>query len=377
MSLILLLRLSVAVMLVHSATGSLPRRGPKRPTAVAVRKQLVEGQESDGGYPCSVTCPSPNYVYSLSLIDSTESRLFRIASNGSVSARNVSDVFEAAASTEVDNSSGIPSCRDKLQDWVLEWWRGSCHNVPSRLLDVIEYEVNREYSPLGGESHWQCDPRSFSFLPFKALVRVSGNRGLEWERTDESRQGMPNLPQISAGTSEPRVAGKKKKSPKRKISKLGGSTLWINNPFVTTLWAMWKQDHHGDSKWDPCLLRATTRQQGDCYLGLLAGSSRTYVWCENYGQTGERLNVKDLSDHDEYFTVPNVYGKCYGRLVAFLQAVIRKEARRYSLHDRLIDAFYKAIESDLDTKDDSTQDPFEITSPDTIVSYALELLHAV
>ncbi|KAF4722272.1 hypothetical protein FOZ62_001240, partial [Perkinsus olseni] len=328
-------------------------------------------------YPCSVTCPSPNYVYSLSLIDSTESRLFRIASNGSVSARNVSDVFEAAASTEVDNSSGIPSCRDKLQDWVLEWWRGSCHNVPSRLLDVIEYEVNREYSPLGGESHWQCDPRSFSFLPFKALVRVSGNRGLEWERTDESRQGMPNLPQISAGTSEPRVAGKKKKSPKRKISKLGGSTLWINNPFVTTLWAMWKQDHHGDSKWDPCLLRATTRQQGDCYLGLLAGSSRTYVWCENYGQTGERLNVKDLSDHDEYFTVPNVYGKCYGRLVAFLQAVIRKEARRYSLHDRLIDAFYKAIESDLDTKDDSTQDPFEITSPDTIVSYALELLHAV
>ncbi|KAF4654282.1 hypothetical protein FOZ61_008358 [Perkinsus olseni] len=244
-------------MLVHSTSGRLPRRGPKRPTALAVRKQHVEGQESERGYPCSVTCPSPKFVYSLSLIDPTESRLFRIASNGSVSTRNVSEVFEAAASSEIDNSSGPPSCRDKLQYWVLEWWRGSCRNVPSRLLD--------------------CDPRSFSFLPFKALVRVSANRGLEWQRTDESRQGMPNLPQISAGTSAPRGAGKRRRSPKRKISRLGGSTLWIKNPFVTTLWAMWKQDHHGDSKWDPCLLRATTRQKGDCYLGLLAGSSRAYI----------------------------------------------------------------------------------------------------
>ncbi|KAF4678794.1 hypothetical protein FOZ60_016103 [Perkinsus olseni] len=222
------------------SAGTRGKYAPRQPSPLLLEEKHSDGGV-DGGYPCSVTCPLDGINYD-------HCRVFLTAESGSseltcvspqwVVSKNVSDVFEAAASTEIANSSGPPSCRDKLQYWVLEWWRGSCRHTSSRLLDVIEYEVNREYSPQGGESHWQCDPRSFSFLPFKAFVGVSGNRGLEWERTDESSQGMPNLPQISAGTSEPRVAGKKRRSPKRKISKLGGSTLWINNPFVTTLWAL-------------------------------------------------------------------------------------------------------------------------------------------
>ncbi|EER13648.1 hypothetical protein Pmar_PMAR017960, partial [Perkinsus marinus ATCC 50983] len=82
--------------------------------------------------------------------------------------KNITEVFERSVSSP---------CRGRLVDWVSEYWRPSVQTA-SRLVDVIEYEINEEFSPEEGP-HWEGDPRSFSFLPYEHILANHAGQWIE------------------------------------------------------------------------------------------------------------------------------------------------------------------------------------------------------
>ncbi|EER17950.1 hypothetical protein Pmar_PMAR012848, partial [Perkinsus marinus ATCC 50983] len=62
----------------------------------------------------------------------------------------------------------------------------------------------------------------------------------------------------------------------------------------------------------------------------------------------------------------NIFGKCYGALVALLQSAINLELQGLNITTASqMDPFYKAIERDIENKDEERAKPFVLSSPDT------------
>ncbi|KAF4654281.1 hypothetical protein FOZ61_008357 [Perkinsus olseni] len=311
------------------SAGTRGKYTPRQPSPLLHEEKHTDGSV-DGGYPCSVTCPLDGINYDhcrVSLAGDSGSSELTCVSPRWVVSKNVSDVFEAAASTEIANSSGPPSCRDKLQYWVLD-------------------------------------------SPFDEVATGSGKSAGCASLDRGHREQVLTDPESPRAVDENEL-------PKNVVLHQANKKFWEEDPFVNAIWQEWNDDPEG-SDWDPCFLRAPTRRNekslNNCHLGLL-NRKRTYLWCEDFGRRRGVPKLKSLSPYMELFTTPNVHGGCYGRITAFVQSAIYLETEGMFSSDEMIDAFYKAIEEDLGPKRGTSSYRFEMTSPDTFVSYALELLH--
>ncbi|EER13647.1 hypothetical protein Pmar_PMAR017959, partial [Perkinsus marinus ATCC 50983] len=149
--------------------------------------------------------------------------------------------------------------------------------------------------------------------------------------------------------------------PKNVVFKNAFERFWRQDPFVKALWEQW-QSYGDELEWNPCILRAPTRRSdgviNTCSIGIL-DSTRVYLWCEDFGLWTGLPKLFSLASCMEILSSTNILGKCYGALVALLQSAINLELQGLNITTASqMDPFYKAIERDIENKDEERAKPF-------------------